>query len=1717
MTTTHKQTTLFSYVCKNIINIFTRIKNDALAYCLQIFFHRNFAQRIFLIPSVFLIFILMCSNAYGASGTFGDKDGCTAATESCIAGNYTYDDAKNVSVKYTTINGNVVSFKFTGPGSYIDSLEIKGKALSFSAGSSFDVSGIKKGTFTDALLIGDYVNSPGTTQSTLVSEMKFTGNVKKTDEDYAFIGSVKNYNGEVHLDFSVNTDGQGDNSRGANVLGDLIAGAGRDTYGYNKAVFGRFITMKGNIINQANPGESDPSKKGSVIGIYGFSEGSNLIGDISTSVGFMQVLFVDALMQGDINISSDGSYDSHPTINTLPKNLQGQIPEPIDDVVKRDGTTSISFLDGQLTGDINKSNTGKATVSFSYSKAFQPDYAFKGTAKNTGGELVLNFVGDTSGMGDGDDDSSNKIIWKGSEETNIALYNAADTTVNLDKSSVQGDIINTDGGTLNMIFKSSDHGGMFNLMGGGTTINASAGSFLGSFSGSGKLDLTLDVSSAGDIINSNDSSTIKLVASTTETLELGNIDFKGIITGDINNYRTGDINNHNQDGSTFKIINSAVGNITDVKNLDISSSSVGDISNNDSTATLKLHDIVGRTIGNIIFGGTLEADFDNNTVGDITITGGNAKFSLKVTNTIGMINTLGGKNSIVDDTPKGSDPDITIAGTNTSGGEFTFLGKATVSGDILTTGGTSALGFISGGNARGNIITQGGESNVIFFSKVDSSDAHIVGVPIDLSSAHLFSSFTSADAEEKHSMLSSLTFSELSDALRQANISNYGGEIITSGGETGVKFIDSLFLGGSIDTDGGTANVVLELSEAFVSKLKADELMNTLLYQGDGPEFSVNTTSNGTNNIVLQGNVKGVAHFNYLGGDTRIVFADSLNELKDDDSLTDFNDKNSFDMNSADETKRVVKFYGHSYQDGIFVQLDANKANSILSSYRNIFGTNTTTFKVDKISDPSVYSATISGVLVGSVYSLNKSTSSTPKTYEAFFDKNAAFIGDLNITDTNTHITLSQGSKLVLSSDSHITKLSGTQDSAPIDFGNIIGSTLEQRNTVIDLAGISLAQGDLKSSFSTLKIDELSDLGNTMFRLSYDPNVDATDAISKKADHIIISKVNAPTDGSLLSNYIQVFQNSKEFAIGDLSHKNILVLSVANNPTTGKSDILFNNKSSIQQGYDIITTVFEKKEENSSDGDVAPPPIDSSADSSASGSAVIAGAEPSDSEPSADSSDLKPNDSDSKPSDSSSSDSSSSSGDSGDSSDSSSKPSDDADPSKMFAWTNYYIKSAHASIMKGAQNGTQAAISNNYSIFLANINDLNKRLGELRGNTNAQGAWGRIFNGMSTTNRGEEVNIYSTTIQAGYDFSIPHDCARSYFGGALSYGYNVINGTDFNAKAQSIELGAYYSFVSEEGFYTDTILKYSFITDKPSIPKNQSTDEAINSSTVSLGEEFGYRWNFLLKDVQTAKHSLYLEPQAEFILGYIGNGTLNQVNGNSYLNSSIDSILAFRARVGGVVGYALKTARNQTDFRLGLSYVGDVAGGGDIILKTNFSQSKATTTSNHMGMFSVGVNSILSEQWRVYADVDTSFGGKYYNQNYLISVGGRYAFGKTSKVRQTIKTNQPEETNQEQKQNLSGDAKLPSGYYWVVYALQGNSNLNSQQEELLKKYPHRISYEYQNTRNTSGKTNKTAIKYYLLGEFKTKDGALKNQSVADEIAEILNEKKNIKAVLKEIK
>lgn len=341
-------------------------------------------------------------------------------------------------------------------------------------------------------------------------------------------------------------------------------------------------------------------------------------------------------------------------------------------------------------------------------------------------------------------------------------------------------------------------------------------------------------------------------------------------------------------------------------------------------------------------------------------------------------------------------------------------------------------------------------------------------------------------------------------------------------------------------------------------------------------------------------------------------------------------------------------------------------------------------------------------------------------------------------------------------------------------------------------------------------------------------------------------------------------------------------------------------------------------------------------------------------------------------------------------------------------YTSYFLSGAKdLGVSVVNQEITTTALALNYDLFIGNFNSLNKRMGDLRNNPYNQGAWGRIFNGQISNDFTSSKNNY-TTIQLGYDHKLGNfENASNYLGVAIDYSF-AFSESSINASnalqsrtiqdvySNAFEVAIYNSYIQDEGWFSDSIAKFSYLDSSFNIADNlANTSENQNTSNVAftLSEEFGYR--FKLGENKT----WFVDPQLEVAMGYFSGTDLKQVAGSYFLDAKSDGMFMTRARLGASAGYDFKDFTQGKDFKAvvyaGLSCEADLLSGGDVTLTPSSGQGDIVNSlysSDFRGVLNIGTNVEIRENIRVYADIQTSFGGKISN-DYQINLGARFSFG----------------------------------------------------------------------------------------------------------------------------
>ena len=348
-------------------------------------------------------------------------------------------------------------------------------------------------------------------------------------------------------------------------------------------------------------------------------------------------------------------------------------------------------------------------------------------------------------------------------------------------------------------------------------------------------------------------------------------------------------------------------------------------------------------------------------------------------------------------------------------------------------------------------------------------------------------------------------------------------------------------------------------------------------------------------------------------------------------------------------------------------------------------------------------------------------------------------------------------------------------------------------------------------------------------------------------------------------------------------------------------------------------------------------------------------------------------------------------------------------------YTTYFLGSVQSvGTSTEMQEAASTALSINYDLYMANLNSLNKRMGELRDDPYNQGVWARVFGGSQESSFGVGSKTDYVTIQAGYDYDLSFGNAKNYIGVAFSYAtstsksFNVSQSiTNSNASASNVvgidniksgayEVAVYNSYVADSGWYNDSIAKFSYIDSTFNLT-GTSYDSQTTNMAFTLSNEVGYRYKF----AENEKGNWYIDPQLEMAFGYLNQSDFNSKiassavsSGYSSISAYQDSIMTLRTRVGASLGKKFNTQKGFASVYVGAFYEYDYVEGGssDVGVGSGATNTLTPLSSSGRAVVNVGSNIALTENARLYIDVEKSFGDKF-KTHMQFNFGARYSFG----------------------------------------------------------------------------------------------------------------------------
>ena len=310
---------------------------------------------------------------------------------------------------------------------------------------------------------------------------------------------------------------------------------------------------------------------------------------------------------------------------------------------------------------------------------------------------------------------------------------------------------------------------------------------------------------------------------------------------------------------------------------------------------------------------------------------------------------------------------------------------------------------------------------------------------------------------------------------------------------------------------------------------------------------------------------------------------------------------------------------------------------------------------------------------------------------------------------------------------------------------------------------------------------------------------------------------------------------------------------------------------------------------------------------------------------------------------------------------------------KVAGTDNWEISSLVTVASENTKTAADAALSMG-DLWLVEGNSLSKRMGELRGAKATEGGvWARYRAGNIEEN-GRKTELDYKQIQAGYDVDKTVDDGKVYRGIMLS---RITGNTVYERGAGDVKettFGLYQTWVGDSGHYYDLTAKVGRLSNDYHV-----TDLSDNYShgdyaawAYTLSGEYGYRKN--------CGNGVYVEPQAEIIMGHINGSNYTMSNG---MEVKEDGMNRFVTRLGVEVGK--KMARGSIYGKV--SYLHDLGGGAGIQADgLSYNRSYA----RNWGELVLGGSAKLGAKTDAYLELEKEFGPLSSNIQY--NIGLRYAF-----------------------------------------------------------------------------------------------------------------------------
>ncbi|WAW10034.1 autotransporter-associated beta strand repeat-containing protein [Oxalobacter vibrioformis] len=284
---------------------------------------------------------------------------------------------------------------------------------------------------------------------------------------------------------------------------------------------------------------------------------------------------------------------------------------------------------------------------------------------------------------------------------------------------------------------------------------------------------------------------------------------------------------------------------------------------------------------------------------------------------------------------------------------------------------------------------------------------------------------------------------------------------------------------------------------------------------------------------------------------------------------------------------------------------------------------------------------------------------------------------------------------------------------------------------------------------------------------------------------------------------------------------------------------------------------------------------------------------------------------------------------------------------------------------------------------IASLNDIHKRMGELRLDASEKGGvWMRSYRRGYENNLHQDARatLYATGGEIGADRLVELDGKRLYLGGLVGYADSTLSGVDsWNGESEDILVGAYASLMFDNGSYIDLVGRHFWFDRDYRFGSNGATEKGSGRyRAYSIDIEAGHRLDLA--------RGWFLEPQAELTWLKTTRSDFTTDNGNRIVMDGFHTLLG---RAGITAGRTLDIGKNNKTQLYGrLDHIRNFTSNGKVSINGDrFSAEK----EGGSWVLSAGLQT-ATRQGQFHIELETGVGSADVRQKWGVNFGARWAF-----------------------------------------------------------------------------------------------------------------------------